>query len=79
MQELLGKLKDKLADISNISRSMAVLGWDQQTYMPPAAAESRGNQLALLGKLAQEMSISPELGKLIDELKELLPNLRSRF
>ncbi|MFH2040399.1 MAG: carboxypeptidase M32 [Chloroflexota bacterium] len=75
MQEQFNQLKDKLADISNLSRAMGLLGWDQQTYMPPAAAESRGNQLALLGKLAQEMSISPELGKLIDRLKEFLPDL----
>ena len=75
MQELLNKLKDKLADISNLSRTIAVLGWDQQTYMPPAAAEGRGNQMALIGKLTQEMSISPELGKLIDDLKKFIPNL----
>jgi len=75
MQEQLKKLKEILADISNLSRSMAVLGWDQQTYMPPSAAESRGNQLALLGKLTQEMSISPELGKIINNLNEFLPGL----
>lgn len=75
MQEQLRKLKEILADISNLSRSAAVLGWDQQTYMPPAAAESRGNQLALLGKLTQEMATSPELGKILDKLKEFLPNL----
>ena len=67
MQELFNQLKDKLADISNLSRAMGLLGWDQQTYMPPAAAESRGDQLALLGKLAQEMSISPELGGKIEK------------
>lgn len=75
MQEQLQQLKDKLADISNLTRAIALLGWDQQTYMPPAAAESRGNQLALLGKLAQEMSISPNLGKIIDNLKGFLPDL----
>jgi len=75
MKEQLNKLKEKLAEISNISRSIGLLGWDQQTYMPPAAAESRGNQMATLGKFAQEMSISPELGRIIDDLKRFLPEI----
>jgi carboxypeptidase Taq len=74
MQEELKQLKDKIAEISNLSRAIALLGWDQQTYMPPAAAESRGNQLAILQQLAQERSISAELGKLIDKL---IPSLSS--
>ena len=37
--------------------------------MPPGGAEGRGYQLALLERLAHERGTSPELGKLLDELK----------
>jgi carboxypeptidase Taq len=69
MQEKLTKLKDTLATLADLGGAQAVLGWDQQTYMPPMAAESRGQQLGTLGKITHEMGTSPELGKLLDELK----------
>ena len=52
-----------------------LLGWDQQTYMPPGGAEARGNQLALLGRLMHERATSPELGKLLEELKPYAASL----
>ena len=75
MSELLVKLKESLSEIVNLQNAAAVLGWDQQTYMPSGGAVSRGNQLAMLGKIAQEYAISPELGELISKLKEELPSL----
>ena len=53
----------------------ALLGWDQQTYMPPGGAEGRGNQLALLGRLIHERATSPELGKLLEDLKPYAASL----
>ncbi len=69
MEEKLAQLKNKIAEISDLNQVGALLGWDQQTYMPPNGAEARGNQQALIGRLAQEWSTAPELGKLLDELK----------
>jgi len=69
MEEKLKQLRDILAEISDLNYAAALLGWDQQTYMPSGGAEARGNQLALLGRLAHERATSPELGKLLDELK----------
>ena len=69
MEVKIQHLRTILAELSNIGGAQAVLGWDQQTYMPPAAAESRGEQLGTLGKLAHKIATSPELGKLLDELK----------
>jgi len=74
----LQQLKTILAEISDLGYASAVLGWDQHTFMPPAGAEARGNQLALLGRLAHERATSPELGKLLEDLrtetKELDPD-----
>lgn len=46
----------------------AVLGWDQETYMPPAAIEERGDQLAYLEGLAHEKQTMPEIGELLAAL-----------
>ena len=75
MKELFNKLKESLAEISHLQNSAAVLGWDQQTYMPKNVAVARGNQLAILGKIIQEYSISPDLGEIIEKLKGYLPSL----
>ncbi|MBN2385550.1 MAG: carboxypeptidase M32 [Anaerolineales bacterium] len=69
MQEKLEQLKNTLAELADIGGALALLGWDQQTYMPPGGAEARGQQSGTLGKIAQQMATSPELGKLLDELK----------
>jgi carboxypeptidase Taq len=68
MEEKLNKLKDVMGKASDIYYATAVLGWDQQTYMPPKAAEERGEQLATLSEIAHEMVTSDEFGKLIEEL-----------
>jgi carboxypeptidase Taq len=75
MKKKIERLKTILAEISDLNYSSALLGWDQQTYMPSGGAEARGNQLALLGRLAHERSTSSELGRLLDELKPLITHL----
>ena len=61
MEKKIEQLKTILAEISDLSYTAALLGWDQQTYMPPGGAEARGNQLALLGRLVHGRATSPEL------------------
>jgi carboxypeptidase Taq len=75
MEEKLKQLRDILAEIMDLSYTAALLGWDQQTYMPVGGAESRGNQLALLGRLVHERSTSPKLGKLLEDLKSYATSL----
>jgi carboxypeptidase Taq len=43
----------------------AVLGWDQQTYLPRGGADFRGDQLALLAALAHDRATDPRLGDLL--------------
>ncbi|MBI3159221.1 MAG: carboxypeptidase M32, partial [Chloroflexi bacterium] len=68
MQEKLNRLKAIIAEISDIGDALAVLGWDQETYMPPGGAETRGQVSATLGRLIHERATSDELGKLLEEL-----------
>ena len=69
MSEKLEKLKVILGEVSDLNHIGAVLGWDQQVNMPPGGSEARGQQLATIGKIAQEKFISDEVGRLIEELK----------
>lgn len=71
----LAQLKEILAKIADLNSAASLLSWDQQTYMPPAGAEARGNQLATLGRLAHEEFTSDTVGKLLDELQPFAASL----
>ncbi len=68
MQNKLAELKTLLGEVSDLTSSAALLGWDQQTYMPPGAAQSRGYQLSTLQSLAHVKFTAPEVGRLLDDL-----------
>ena len=68
MEAKLQELKTRLLEISDLNSAMAVLNWDQATYMPPGGAAARGRQMATLGRLGHEKLIDPAIGKLLDTL-----------
>jgi carboxypeptidase Taq len=43
----------------------ALLGWDEQTYMPAGGALHRGSQMALLAGLHHEWATDPKVGELL--------------
>jgi carboxypeptidase Taq len=53
----------RLALVRSIS---ATLGWDEQTYLPPAAAEYRGEQAAYLARESHGLLTSDRLGELLE-------------
>lgn len=46
-----------------LSSTSALLGWDQETFMPRGAGEVRARQQALLAKLAHERNTDPRVGE----------------
>ncbi len=70
MDEKLVILKTKLKDIQNLRAAEAVLGWDQQVFMPPGGAEARAEQLATLSRISHEMFTADEIGVLLDDLAQ---------
>jgi carboxypeptidase Taq len=46
-----------------------LLGWDEETFMPPAGVDHRGNQMALLAGLQHERATDPRIGELLGELE----------
>ena len=48
-----------------LSSCSALLGWDEQTYLPRGGAAYRGDQMALLAGLLHERATDPALGDLL--------------
>ncbi|HZT96011.1 MAG TPA: carboxypeptidase M32 [Chloroflexota bacterium] len=68
-------LRERLRTISNIGKAGAVLGWDQNTYMPPEGVHARGEQMATLARLGHEMFTAAETGELLNAAAEELSDL----
>jgi len=68
MVEKLDQLKAILAEVVDIRSALGVLGWDQETLMPPGGALGRGYQLGTLAKIAHEKFTSDEVGQLLEDL-----------
>ncbi|HWE81272.1 MAG TPA: carboxypeptidase M32 [Gaiellaceae bacterium] len=62
-------LRNRLAEINDLGRVAALLGWDQQVMMPRRGAAVRAEQLATLRRVTHEKFTSPEIGRLLDELR----------
>jgi carboxypeptidase Taq len=62
-------LAERLQTTSLLESCSSVLGWDEQTYMPPGGAGHRANQLSLLAGLCHERATAPETGDLIAEVE----------
>lgn len=63
------ELRTRLGEIIDLGAASAVLGWDQQTYMPPGGAEARAMQLSTLTKTVHDWFVSDEIGQLLDDLE----------
>ena len=57
-QQLITAIKE----ISLLGTSASVLHWDKETYMPPKGAETRGDQVSLLARLAHEQFTDKRIG-----------------
>ncbi len=68
-------LKARLTEIDDLNSAVALLNWDQSTYMPPGGASARGRQMATLSRLAHEKMTDPEIGRLLDTLEPVTADL----
>ncbi len=59
----LAELRRRLSEASDLNYAGAVLGWDQQTYMPPGGGEARGRQGAIAEPSAHEKLTDPDCGQ----------------
>lgn len=60
-----------LREIQHLSSAIALLAWDQETYMPPGAGGARAEQLSALEGMAHERSVGPEMRRLLSKWVDL--------
>ena len=61
--------------VADLGAAGALLGWDQETYMPDGSVSGRANQLATISSLIHHHVTSAETKALVAELKPQLENL----
>jgi carboxypeptidase Taq len=71
MSDALAELKERLTRFTDLERVARVLGWDQQTMMPPAGAEHRADHLATVRRFSHELLTDDETARLLDRLRPL--------
>jgi carboxypeptidase Taq len=62
-------LRERLAEVSDISRSLGVLAWDQRVMMPPGGTRARAEALGTLARVAHERFVDDEVGALLEKLR----------
>jgi carboxypeptidase Taq len=70
MTEKVDKLRKMLGEVFDIQATVSVLGWDQQTYMPPGGSKGRAMQLATLSRIAHEKFVGEAMGAAIDAAEQ---------
>lgn len=71
------QLIDLAAELDDLNHVSALLGWDQQTNMPPGGAQERGLQSAAIGRIIHEKFTTDEVGQLIADLEEEVGDLQA--
>ena len=56
-------------NINDLSGAMALLAWDQETYMPTKGASSRGQQLGTVSSLIHDMLTSVEMRSVLEKTR----------
>jgi carboxypeptidase Taq len=77
MTEQFGRLKKLLGEIYDLNAAGAVLGWDQQTYMPSGGADERGSAMATLARISHLKATSEELQRCLQECQNLAEGMPS--
>lgn len=62
------KFSARMRELRHLESIGGLLGWDEQTLMPPKAAPGRAAATGTLASIEHERLTSPEYGSLIDEL-----------
>jgi carboxypeptidase Taq len=61
-------LRAQIAELRHLDQTIALLDWDEETMLPPAARAERGEQLATLEGIRHGLLVSDRLGDLVEEV-----------
>jgi carboxypeptidase Taq len=77
MADALERLKERLAEVTDLGKVARLLSWDQQTMMPLAGTAHRADQMATVQRLAHELFTDPAVGSMLEELRPLEESLEA--
>src|SRR4051794_37013498 len=63
----LERLRERLAELSDLHALARLAAWDQRTMMPPLGAPARAHQVATLQRLVHDRQTDDEIGAWLDE------------
>ena len=66
--KLYEEYKATMQKIADVKHAIAVLQWDQETYLPSKGAEFRGQQISTLSQIAHNLFNNEDLGRTLKEL-----------
>lgn len=66
MTDHLRELRVHLGEVEDLRYAAGMLGWDQQTMMPPRGGATRAEALATLERITHEMFVGAQTGRLLD-------------
>lgn len=66
MSSSLEGLKSRLSEVNALHAAIAMMEWDQQTYMPRGGADARAEHVGLLSKMAHETFVDDRTRKLLE-------------
>jgi carboxypeptidase Taq len=75
VSDALAQLRERLTKVTDLERVGRLLGWDQQTMMPPAGSNHRADHLATVRRIQHELLADDQTGRLLDEVRPLEESL----
>ncbi len=69
-QSTFDDLRGRLAEIADLNKTGALLGWDQHVMMPVRGAGIRAEQLGTIGRISHTKFTDPEIGRLLESLRD---------
>lgn len=70
MSTPLETLNSRLSDVNALRMAIALMDWDQQTYMPRGGAEARAEHLGILSRMAHETFVADETREALEAAKD---------
>jgi len=78
MQKKVERFKRMIMEVTDLGHAEAVLGWDQQVYMPRGGGEDRGDILETIASLASEVHLQRD-GRTAGRTETLRRNIGRGF
>lgn len=66
MENALHTLRERLADANALGSALAIMDWDQQTYMPKGGADARSEHMGILSRMHHETLVADETRAALD-------------